>query len=348
MQLITGKLRERLKRARDESNRALYRYGSHGFHYRFVRNVFSRETSAVFHGIREHHRKTQAGSEIFELRRRIHMIEKGLTMRPRRDKFATGYILELLERLDRSLRLGVLGDETIAWARDVLDGYMEATATSTSDIIARARTAYAQIPLESAIPYCGPALPVAPPIDFDPGRLEALAQHRRSVRWYQDRPVDRAVVDRAVEIALQSPTACNRVPYQVRIFDNPADARRVAQIAGGTTGYVQNLQSVAVIVGDLSAYQDERDRHLIYIDGSLAAMGFVYALEASGVSSCCINWPDMKAPERAMRELISLEPYERVVMLVAFGYGDPDGLAPASPKLSLEQVRSYRHLEAHV
>ncbi len=347
MQLIQGKLRERLKRTRDEGNRALYRYGSHGFHYRFVRNVFSRETSAVFHGIREHHRKTELGSEVFELRRRIHMIEKGLTMRPRRNKFATGYIIELLERLDLSLRLGVLGDETIAWARDVLNGYFEATSTSTSAIIARARTRYAHIALESATAYCGPALPVDPPIDFDPSRLEALARHRRSVRWYQECPVDRAIVDRAVQIAVESPTACNRVPYQIRVFDNPAEARRVAAIAGGTTGYVQNLQSVAVIVGDLSAYQDERDRHLIYIDGSLAAMGFIYALEASGVSSCCINWPDMKDPERAMRKLIGLELYERVVMIVAFGYGDPEGLAPASPKLSLEQVRTYRSLEGH-
>lgn len=347
MQLIKGKLRERLKRTRDEGNQALYRYGSHGFHYRFVSGVFSRETSAVFHGIREHHRKTKLGSEVFELRRRIHMIEKGLTMRPRRDKFATGYILMLLERLDQSVRLGVLGDETIAWARDVLNGYFDATSTSSSRIIAEARTKYALIPLASDTAYCGPALPVEPPIEFDPDRLGALARHRRSVRWYVDRPVDRDVVDRAVGIAMEAPTACNRVPYQVRVFDKPEDARRVAAIAGGTTGYVQNLQSVAVIVGDLSAYLDERDRHLIYIDGSLAAMGFIYALEASGVSSCCINWPDMKAPELEMRKLIGLEPYERVVMLVAFGYGDPEGLAPASPKLSLEQVRTYRSLEDH-
>jgi nitroreductase len=275
------------------------------------------------------------------------MIEKGLTMQPRRDKFATGYIIEVLERLEHSLRLGAVGDETVAWARDVLDGYFEATATSTSSVIARARAAYLQISLDSDTPYCGPALPVKPPIDFQPERLEMLARHRRSVRWYQNRSVDRAIVDRAVEIAVESPSACNRVPYQIRVFDAPADARRVAAIAGGTNGYVQNLQAVAVIVGDLSAYQDERDRHLIYIDGSLAAMGFVYALESSGVSSCCINWPDMKAPEIAMRKLIGLEPYERVVMLVAFGYSDPDGLAPASPKLSLEQVRTYRSLKAH-
>jgi nitroreductase len=265
-------------------------------------------------------------------------------MQPRRETFGAGYINMVLSRLKRGLELGALGDETIAWARDVLDGYFDATATSTDMSIAKARALYRRIDLSSAAPYCGPALPLPPAAAFDPEMIEALASHRRSVRWYDKRPVPREIVDRAVRVAMEAPTACNRVPYQIRIFDDPIDARRVASIAGGTTGYVQNLQAVAVIVGDLAAYGEERDRHLIYIDGSLAAMGLIYALESSGVASCCINWPDIKSSEEQMANLIGLAPYERVVMLVAFGYADPQGLAPASPKLALDEVRSYVRL----
>jgi len=46
-----------------------------------------------------------------------------------------------------------------------------------------------------------------------------------------------------------------------------------------------------------------------------------------------------------MAKLIGLAPYERVVMLIAFGYADPEGMAPASPKLALEDVRSYSVLD---
>ena len=47
---------------------------------------------------------------------------------------------------------------------------------------------------------------------------------------------------------------------------------------------------IIVIVGELDAYEYDRDRHLIYIDGSLAAMTFMLALETLGLSSCPINW----------------------------------------------------------
>lgn len=346
--IITGKLRQRLKVVRDTALRGAYRFGSHRVHYRLISRAFDRELAAVFSGIRKHHRNEDAGVEVFELRRRIHMVEKGLSMQPRRETFAAGYIVELLENVQRALKNGALDDETIAWARDVLKEYFEATSRSDHPSVIAAKATFADIDLVSSLPYCGPSTPVPPPIEFDPAAIESLAHHRRSVRWYIDRPVDREIVDRAVRVAVESPTACNRVPYQFRIFDRPGDARKVASIAGGTVGYVDNLQAVAVIVGDLSAYRDERDRHLIYIDGSLAAMGFIYSLEASGVSSCCINWPDLKVPEKEMSTLLGLAPHERVVMLVAYGYADPGGLAPASPKFSVERTRRFESLESNV
>lgn len=45
-----------------------------------------------------------------------------------------------------------------------------------------------------------------------------------------------------------------------------------AKCVGGATDFAENLPAMIAIVGDLSAYPYERDRHLIYIDGSLAAM----------------------------------------------------------------------------
>lgn len=342
--LITGKLRQSLKSIRDYARRAAYRYGSSGVHYNLFSRAFDRERAAVFSGIRTHHNNEDAGVEIFELRRRIHMVEKGLSMKPRRETFAAGYIGELVRKVGQAQRSDALDEETRAWARDVLSEYFDATQTSSHTEIARARAVFSRLDLESELPYCGPSVPLPPPMDFNPQMIEALAHHRRSVRWFTDRPVERTVVDQAVRVAIEAPTACNRVPYQFQIFDNPEDARQVASLAGGTVGYVDNLQAVAVIVGDLSAYREERDRHLIYIDGSLAAMGFIYSLESNGIASCCINWPDLKEPEMAMAPLLGLLPHERVVMLIAFGYADPEGLAPASPKFSIDRARRYESL----
>jgi nitroreductase len=70
-------------------------------------------------------------------------------------------------------------------------------------------------------------------------------------------------------------------------------------------------------------------------------MALVFALETLGLSSCCINWPDVEAQEREMERLLGLEPDERPVMLIAIGYPDPDALVPASGKKSLDSLRRY-------
>jgi nitroreductase len=87
-----------------------------------------------------------------------------------------------------------------------------------------------------------------------------------------------------------------------------------------------------VVVGRLRNFADERDRHLIYIDSALAAMGFILALETLGLSSCMINWPDLPDKEGQMATLLALEPDERPVFLIAVGYADPSGKVARSVK----------------
>jgi len=109
----------------------------------------------------------------------------------------------------------------------------------------------------------------------------------------------------------------------------------------GTGGYAHQVPSIVVVVGDLSAFFHERDRHLIYIDSSLAAMAFVLGLEAQGVASCMINWPDIPERDARMRKLLGLANTERVIMLIAYGYADPERLVPFSAKGKIDDIRSF-------
>ena len=98
-----------------------------------------------------------------------------------------------------------------------------------------------------------------------------LCRQRRSVRWFEQRRVPADLVSKALDAAAQAPSACNRQPFLFRYFDDPADAHRIASIAMGTTGYAQNVPAIVVLLGDLGCYPEERDRHVVYIDASLAA-----------------------------------------------------------------------------
>jgi nitroreductase len=73
-------------------------------------------------------------------------------------------------------------------------------------------------------------------------------------------------------------------------------------------------------------------------------MGFMYALETLGLASSAINWPDFEPLEAKMARTLALTPSERVVMLIAVGYADPEGIIPFSQKKSLDVLRTYNTL----
>lgn len=312
-------------------------------YYAWWSDAYAREQTANLAGRVAYARSFNrpAGSMAL-LRRNTHRLEKGLLMRPRRVPFALQYISETVDAYGAAARGGVDCAE-LEWAGDVLREYFRVHAGEVVVGPLQARfLASAGTDREAATPRRIPyRRDCSSPLRVDYDGLRQLAWHRRSVRWFQPRPVPRTDIDRALEIAALSPSACNRQPFEFRIFDDPALVRQVIEIPGGTAGYAHNVPAVAVIIGPQRHYFSERDRHLIYIDAALAAMSFLLALEVQGISSCCINWPDIAGPERRMAELLKLQPDERPVMLVAFGYPDPEGLVANSTKKSLQLLRRY-------
>lgn len=316
-------------------------------YFGLVSGPFGREHRAVLAGKQEFLQRRAEGRERYVLRRNVHMLEKGLVMRPRRDTFALDYIQEtvvcfrsLLDRSDGACQ----ADPELQWANDVLSWYFDVAASHPA--VDRAQANFERLPLGLDPRATTPGLrpyrrDLARPATVDYTALLELAQRRRSVRWFEQRPVPRELIDKALLVAGLSPSACNRQPFEFRVFDDPKLVREVAEIPMGTRGWVDNIPAFVVIVGSLAAFFSERDRHLIYTDGCLAAMAFLFALESLGLSSCCVNWPDIAERERRMAKILGLEPHQRPVMCIAIGYADTEGMVPFSQKKPASQIGRY-------
>lgn len=348
--MVLSRLRVGLDRFAVEGCRRSGLFAS--LYYAVWSGAFRREHRAILEG-RHRYAKLVAAPEHTSalLRRNTHRLEKGLLMRPRRDLFGLNYIGETVACYERvAASAAPVADDAeeteLQWAHDVLSEYFAVTTPDPRTDDLRRRFAAIAAPCggrTKLVPYRRD-VEADPPINYE--QLFALAKRRRSVRWFRDAPVPRDAVDRAITIAVQSPSACNRQPFGFRLFDEPALVQQVAAVPMGTPGFAHNIPMMAVVVGQLRCYPNERDRHLIYIDGSLAAMSFILALEAQGLSSCCINWPDIEERERRMAALLELEPDERPVMCIAIGYPDPEGLVAYSQKKPLDQMRRYNREHA--
>ncbi len=315
-------------------------------YYGVLSNRFAREQRAVLAGIARYRRDvSQPTGARTVLRRNVHRLEKGLTMRPRNAVFATDYILETVNVFATTSAAATdpMSDEAeLQWARSVLMRYFE-TVEDSHDSVKAARVRFETIGTtctadSDRAPYRR-NLGELPRVSYDD--FYALCRRRRSVRFFLDRPVDRELIDQAMLAAAQAPSACNRQPFQFRIFDEREMIARVAALALGASGFAHQAPVLIVLVGSQRMFFDERDRHVIYIDASLAAMTFMLALETLGLSSCPINWPDVEASESAMAKLLALDDDQRPIMLIAAGHPDPEALVAYSEKKGLNQLRRF-------
>lgn len=300
-------------------------------YYLFFNQQFYRENLSVLAGRYSYYKSlTDVGKSSALLRRNIHRIEKGLIMQPRRDSFAEAFIQETVQVFSIALKQGVIDSEEKKWIGDVLFEYFRAVKLTPK--IERAKNTFDELDVTNSTEYIPYAFSDLPKLNFTYEDLKDLFTKRRSVRWYEDKMPPLDLIEKAINIATLAPSACNRQPYKFYVSENKQRAYDIARLAGGTPGWLDNIPCVIVVVGDLSAYPSERDRHVIYIDASLASMQLMLAFETLGLSSCSINWPDINNSESQMKKLLNLELYERPIMLISVGYAKQDGGIPFSQK----------------
>jgi nitroreductase len=310
-----------------------------------LNGAFNDEKRAVLAGNNEHFRGEQNRNHQMFLRRSVHRIEKGLISRPMRKSFAADYIGRTVSTYANLVGGSHFDAGEAQWARDVLARYFVVTAESPDDRVKAARRSWndarhAETTVDedlSPFPYS----PLNPGLDLYK-HLAHVAGNRRSVRWFEQKRVPRALVERAASVGLTAPSACNRQSYRVELLEDDALRRTVAAIPMGTAGFSEQIPLLGVLIGQHRGYEHHRDRHAIYVDGGLFSTGFILALESLGLSTCCINWPEIPALNRKMGRALGLREDERVIMLIAIGYGIEKQEVPRSHKRDLKGLLTWQ------
>lgn len=315
-------------------------------YYTLFSHDFRREQHAVLQGKALHLKEMKNNkANVYTLIRNTHRIEKGLLMRPRRPVYALDFISETVDAFINIWdQKKMEEDHQYKWFYDVLNEYFR--TSGENEIVEKEKKRFfnkikevnSNQEIRKSIPYERAKADI-PQISYE--EFYKLTRYRRSVRWFLDQKVPRDIVDKAILAANQSPTACNRQPFEYRVIDDPELLKEVANLPMGVKGYVDGIPMMIVVVGNLDAYFDERDRHLIYIDASLANMTFMLALETLNLGSCPINWPDIEELEVKMDKVLKLRKHQRTIMCMAVGYPDPSGKVAYSEKKNLNTIRKY-------
>jgi len=277
----------------------------------------------------------------YQLVRNIHRIEKGLTVNNRKSIFAISYIKETMDLFLSPSFLDIKSEQK-KWMVSILFEYFR---SCNDPVIDKQKKRFYDSDYVSSIEVIDEYIydkrknHVYNDVDYD--EYLNLCKQRRSIRTFCDKTVDRDLIDRALSAAKFSPSACNRQPFYFEFVDDKKLINKLFGLPYGTSGFTKEIPMLGILVGDQSAFFDERDRHIPFIDGSLFTMNFINALETMGISSCVVNWQSVKSIDRDLRALISVPNHCFPILFLAIGYADPDMFVAHSVKKEVTQLRNY-------
>lgn len=171
-----------------------------------------------------------------------------------------------------------------------------------------------------------------PPRDF----LDVI-YGRRSVRAFTSQPVREEDIRRAVQIALQAPSVCNRQAARVHLIEDPKTIKAAVDIQGGFGGYAMPPR-LLLVTADLRAFLFAAERNQPFVDGGLFMMTLLLGLEQVGLGSCSLNTAMNTERENGIRRILGIPDHEVFIAFIAVGHFDPKVLTPRSKRLPVDEV----------
>ena len=184
----------------------------------------------------------------------------------------------------------------------------------------------------------GDALPRNP---LDAETTAQFIMSRHSIRDFEQRTVDRELIQEAVRIAMWAPSVCNRQAWRAYWFDAPEDLARIVPLHSGSAGFADRIPGVFVITYDIRAFEGTNERNQGWIDGGLFSMNLMLALHGLDLGAVPLNWSRANAASDRMREAAGIPDHENIVMLIAAGHPNEGYRVARSARRPIEQILRF-------
>ncbi len=173
-----------------------------------------------------------------------------------------------------------------------------------------------------------------------------LIKHRKSVRDFLDRPVEREKIMMCLEAARLAPSACNSQPWKFIIVDDRQLKNKLCSAAFSGIYSVNSFCKMApvmvVVVSEKSKFLARiggmfRGTKYYLIDIGIAVEHFVLEAEDLGLGTCWIGWFN----ERAIKPILNIPHRKKIDILIALGYYDRGKLGPEHDREPIDKIASF-------
>lgn len=174
-------------------------------------------------------------------------------------------------------------------------------------------------------------------IDYD-----LFLSSRHSVRSYLNKELSENDVIKAVNMAIKTPTACNRQMCKIYNVSSLETKNIIYRYAHGLTNFDKKYIGIFVITYDVSSLCNEYEMYQGFFNAGLVSMNFVNALHSLGIGSCFLEYLNSSKDEAEMKKILNIPNNEQIAIMLAAGYYEDSIISPKSSRKSIDDI--YRNV----
>lgn len=163
--------------------------------------------------------------------------------------------------------------------------------------------------------------------------MEAI-RTRRSIRAYQDRPIEEEKLVQVIEAGRLAPSARNLQDWKFIIIKDKQKRQRLSEAARGQS-FVAEAPVVIAACGTETEYIMTCGQYCYPIDVTIAVDHMTLEAIALGLGTCWIG----AFYEDQVKEILEIPDNVRIVVMLTIGY--PAESPSARPRKNLEKIMAY-------
>ncbi len=168
---------------------------------------------------------------------------------------------------------------------------------------------------------------------------------RYSLREFQQKNVSPKEIERAIKMAMKTPSVCNRQSWHIYHSSKPEIIKKVLKYQNGNRGFGDQIPELFIIGVDLRAFFVGQEHYQHWIDGGLFSMSLIYTLHSLGIASCALNWSQTPDSDKQLRKVINIDKHHTIIMMLAAGYPNTENKVCSSKRKPIEEIFSQIELK---
>ena len=172
-----------------------------------------------------------------------------------------------------------------------------------------------------------------------------LARNRQSVRAYQDKTVQREMIERCLEAGRLAPSARNVQPWQFIVIDDPELKDKVARKTFNKiisfNRFSLQAPVLIIVISENKGMINKigraiKNKQFNLIDTGIAVENICLQATEEGLGTCILGWFD----ETGVKKLLNIPQSKSIELIVTMGYPQSSEIRPKKRK-ELDEIRSY-------